>query len=94
MSFFKLTRLTLGTKTEQCSSYVPNAGGGHVEGFRGRGGGAGVDHAVRRDDRGLGPADPPIVRTSPDRPRSLGKRGTAAWKGAFRVDTSGAKHHH
>jgi hypothetical protein len=23
MSFFKLTRLTPGTKTEQCSSYVP-----------------------------------------------------------------------
>ena len=34
----------------------PLAGGGYVESFRGGGCGIGVDHAVRRDDRGLGAA--------------------------------------
>ena len=32
--------------------------------FCGRGGGAGVDYAVRRDDRGLGAAHPPALRSS------------------------------
>src|ERR1700682_179745 len=67
-SFFKLThhrRLTPRTKKEQCSSYVPISGGGHVEDIRGRGCGAGIDHAVRRDDRGLGAGDSPALRLVP-----------------------------
>jgi hypothetical protein len=37
-------------------------GGGDVEGIRGRSGSAGIDHAVRRDDRGLGAADSAVLR--------------------------------
>ena len=64
-SFSKLTPLAaldLRTEKEHCSCYVHISGGGHVEGFRGRGGGAGVDRVVRRDDRGLGAIDPPALK--------------------------------
>src|SRR6266550_2448549 len=64
-SFFKLTHyrpLTSRTNWEQCSSYVPISGGGHVEDIRGRSCGAGVDHAFRRDGRGVGAVDPPALR--------------------------------
>ena len=37
-------------------------GGGHVEGFRRRGGSAGIDYAVCRDDRGLGATYSPVLR--------------------------------
>src|SRR6202035_3209237 len=43
----------------------PHRGGGHVEGFRGRGGGAGVDCAVCRGGVGLGAVDPPALRGAP-----------------------------
>ena len=55
-------------------------GGGHVEDIRGRSGGAGVDHAFRRDDCGVGAADSPALRLHPRvrRGQALGKSGTAA----------------
>src|SRR3979490_2687388 len=46
-------------------------GGRHVEDIRGRGGGAGIDHAVRRDDRGLGAGDSPALKLSVARGTSL-----------------------
>lgn len=67
-----LPTLDVGTKTEQCSSYVHASGGGHVEDFRGRGGGVGVDCAVCRDDRGLGAIDPPTLNARPGRGPSWG----------------------
>ena len=67
-----------GTMFFLCS----HVGGGHVEDIRGRGGGVGVDHAFRRDDRGLGAADSPALRQRralcPDRAGALGKSGTGA----------------
>jgi len=64
-SFFKLTHyhlLTERTKEEQCSSYVLTSGGRNVEDVRGRGCGAGVNHAFRRDNRDLGAADSSALR--------------------------------
>src|SRR6266851_2281394 len=60
-----LPPLTSGTKTEQCSLYVPISGGGRVEDIRGRSRGAGVDYAVCRNDRGLGAADSPALTPHP-----------------------------
>ena len=47
-------------------------GGGHVEDIRGRSGGAGVDHAFRRDDCGVGAADSPALRLHPRVRRGAG----------------------
>ena len=73
-------------------------GGGYVEGIRGRSGGAGVDHAVYRNDRDLGAIDPPALKGGPGRDLGagfvLGKSGTAGRICAFRVDSSGRRHHH
>src|ERR1700744_2199111 len=49
------------TKTELCSLYVHTSGGRYVEGVCGRSGGAGVDCAVCRDDRGLGAVASPTL---------------------------------
>src|SRR6266576_1127304 len=76
--------LTRRTKKEQCSSYVPSEEAWHAEDIRGGGGGAGVDFAVCRDDRGLGAADPPALR----------KKGMARDNWALPVDTAGLRHHH
>src|ERR1700730_830746 len=83
--------LTLRTKKEQCSSYVLDKGAGHVEDVCGRGCGAGIDRAVRRDDRGLGAIDSPALIPAPC---DLGKSGTPDWKARFRVDRLGPRHHH
>ena len=49
------------TKRELCSLYVLKQGGGDVEGFCGGSGCVGVDRAVCRDDRDMGPSDPQSV---------------------------------
>jgi hypothetical protein len=93
--FLKLTHcqlLTSGTKREQCSSYVPILEPSYVEDIRGRGGGAGVNFAVRRDDRGLGPADPPVLRSPGG--RALRKKGKACDNCGLPVDTAGPRDHH
>lgn len=60
-----------GTMFLLCSK----VGAKNVEDLRGRSCGAGVDHAFRRDGRGLGPTDPSALRPSPRRQRAGGKRG-------------------
>jgi hypothetical protein len=76
-------------------------GGGHVEDLCGRSSGAGVNHAVHRNDRGLGAADPPVLGVRGHRGHlfgdiadTLGKSGMVGAGRAFRVDSSGWKHHH
>src|ERR1700733_12943629 len=51
----------LGTKRELCSLYVLKTGGGDVAGFCRGSSGFGVDRAVCRDDRDMGPGDPQSV---------------------------------
>ena len=51
----------LGTKRELCSLYVLKTGGGDVAGFCRGSSGFGVDRAVCRDDRDMGPGDPHSV---------------------------------
>jgi hypothetical protein len=88
----------LGTMFSICS-YISR--GGHVEGFRRGSSRIGFDFAVYRDGRGLGAAYSPTVRRSgtsvtPVRGyhRRLGKSRTATEMAAFRVDSSGLRHHH
>ena len=64
----------------------------HVEDVRGGGGGAGLDFAVRRNDRGLGAADSPILRSGGA--DALRKEGTASGNGALPVDSAGLRHQH
>ena len=66
----------MGTMFFLCSY----TGDRHVEDIRGRSGSAGVDRAVRRDDRGLGTADSPALR----RRRALYPVGQARWGKAGR----------
>ena len=68
--------LTPGTKKEQCSSYVLISGeSDHVADVRGGSGGAGIDCAVHRDDRGLGAGDSAaLIGPFPGRPRRAGEK--------------------
>src|SRR5258705_9622720 len=73
-----------------------------VADVRGRSGGAGVDYAVCRDDRGLGTGDSAALRrignlieADPSRlADGLGKSRMAGAEAAFRVDSARPRHHH
>jgi hypothetical protein len=55
--YFRLFLACLRTKRELCSLYVLKQGGGDVEGFCRGSSGFGVDRAVCRDDRDMGPSN-------------------------------------
>src|SRR5260370_29461750 len=59
-------------------------GDGYVEDIRGRSGGAGVDYAVCRDDRGLGAADPSALTLQPRR-WADGREGMGWGKAGWRA---------
>lgn len=102
-SFFKLgpqpsldSKNKKGTMFLLCSVWESD----HVEDVCGRSRGFGVDFAVYRDDRGVGPGDPAALRlvgrTVPMRPllRPLGISRMVRPQGSFRVDSARPRHHH
>src|SRR5437868_10417107 len=77
----------MGTMFLLCSKW---SGGEDVEDFRRGSGSAGIDHAVCRDDCGVGATYSAVLTAWV----GLGKSRMARVNGAFGVDSAHLRHHH